>query len=224
VIQQRVFVDADVLYSACLRNWLFQLRVSTQSMFLLYTSEDVIAETLSKLRDNNPRWDGGQTTRIRAAIIEVFDEIIEDFDGTVEYQGSDPDDFHVHAATLGANADILLTCDIALLNQPNADELRYEAFHPDDFFVLVNDSAPLNVREATMEQLRYYVEKQGERNSRLVDSLVGAQTPRFAEVVRSHLMDLAGALPRHERRKLRRFERLNVEVTDRVSSQVQPLR
>jgi predicted nucleic acid-binding protein len=184
-------------------------------MFLLYTSEDVLAETLSRLRDNNPRWDGGQITRIRSTIVQVFDDLVGDFDGSVEYQGADPHDFHVHAAALAADADILLTGDHTLLNQPNADDLSYEAFHPDDFFELVNDSAPLNVREATMEQLRYYVDKGGEKNSRLVDSLVGAGCPLFAEAVRMHLIDLSGALPRGERRKLRKYERLEVDVAAR---------
>lgn len=215
MIQQRVFVDADVLYSACLRNWLFQVRVSTGSMFLLYTSEDVIAEVLSKLRDNNPRWSGGQISRIRAAIVEVFDEIVDDFNADEAYEGIDPNDFHVHAATVAAKADMLLTCDNALLNQPNAEDLTYEAFHPDDFFLLVNDSAPLNVRDATLQQLRYYIAKDGAKATRLIDSLVGASCPAFADVVRIHLMDLAGSLDRSERRKLRRFERLTVEVAHR---------
>ncbi len=187
-------------------------------MFLLCTSEDVIAETLSKLRDNNPRWDGGQITRIRAAIVEVFDELVDDFDGSVAYQGADPDDFHVHAAALAAQAQILLTCDHGLLNQPNADELEYEAYHPDDFFVLVNDSAPLNVREASLAQLRYYANKNGERNSGLVDALIAAGSPHFAECVRLHLVDLAGAMPRVQRRKLRRFERLNLAASSRLGA------
>lgn len=184
-------------------------------MFQLYTSEDVIAETLSKLRDNHPRWDGGQTNRIRAGIIEVFDEVVQDFDGTMDYQGLDPHDFHVHAAAIAAKADILLTCDKGLLNQPNADDLSYEAFHPDDFFVLVNESAPLNVRDATLEQLRFHTKKVGEKNSKLVDSLINAGSPLFAEIVRIHLIDLAGALTRNDRRKLKRLERLNVEVSSR---------
>ena len=130
-------------------------------MFLLFTTEDVIAETISKLRDNHPRWDGGQTSSIRASIIEVFDELIEDFDGSVEYLGADPNDFHVHAAALSGEVDMLLTCDNGLLNRPNADDLAYEAFHPDDFFVLASDSAPLQVRDAVLEQLRFYIEKRG---------------------------------------------------------------
>jgi predicted nucleic acid-binding protein len=187
-------------------------------MFQLYTSEDVLAETISKLRDNFPRWDGAQTSRIRGHIIEVFDGVIEDFDGSVPYSGSDPNDFHVHAAALAAQADILLTCDQGLLNQPNADELTYEAFHPDDFFVLVNDSAPLNVRTATFEQLPYYIQKNGERKTKIVDSLIGANCPNFAAVVRTHLIDLAGALPRGDRRKLRKFERLALDVASRTGA------
>lgn len=184
-------------------------------MFRIFTTEDVIAETLARLRDNNPRWDGGQITRIRDAIVEVFDEIVDDFDGSIDYQGVDPQDFHVHAGAVAAEADILLTCDSGLLNQPNADELRYEAFHPDDFFVLLNDSAPLYVREATLQQLRHYVRTRGEKNTQMVDSLIAASAPGFAEVVRIHLVDLSGALPRGERRKLRRFERLKVEAAAR---------
>lgn len=189
-------------------------------MFQLITSEDVIAEVLSKLRDHNPRWDGGQISRIRASIVEVFDEVIQDFDGSVEYKGTDPNDFHVHAATLAAHADMLLTCDNGLLEQPNADELDYEAFHPDDFFVLANDSAPLMVRDAALAQLKYFIKKNGPKETRLVDSLIGASCPIFAEVVRNHLIDLAGAFPRMDRRKLRRFERLTVNVSSRNSKRL----
>jgi predicted nucleic acid-binding protein len=185
-------------------------------MFQLYTSEDVLAETVSKLRDNHPRWDGAQTSRVRGAIMEVFDGIIEDFDGAVDYQGLDPDDFHVHAATLAANANILLTCDNGLLNQPNADELSYEAFHPDDFFVLVNDSAPLSVRSATLDQIRYLQRRYGDRKTKLVDSLLGSACPQFAEIARLHLIDLAGEMTRGERRNLRRAERLTHEASSQV--------
>jgi predicted nucleic acid-binding protein len=184
-------------------------------MFQLITSEDVIAEVLARLRDHNPRWDGGQISRIRASIIEVFDEVVLDFDGSVDYQGVDPNDFHVHAATLAAHADMLLTCDSGLLEQPNADDLDYEAFHPDDFFVLANDSAPLMVRDAALEQLRYFIKKNGPKDTRLVDSLIAANCPIFAEMVRNHLIDLAGAFPRVDRRKLRRFERLALNVSAR---------
>ena len=190
-------------------------------MFQLYTSEDVLAETVSKLRDNHPRWDGAQTSRVRANIVDVFDGVIQDFDGSVSYLGTDPNDFHVHAATLAAEADILLTCDHGLLHQPNADELSYEAFHPDDFFVLVNDSAPLNVRSATLEQIRFLQQRFGDRKTKLVDSLLGANCPQFAEAARLHLIDLAGEMSRGDRRKLRRTERLGQEVGSRAGA---PLR
>lgn len=205
-----MFVDADVLYSATVRYWLFQLRVSTPSMFQLHTSEDVLAEVIAKLRDNNPRWDGRQTVRIREDILEIVDEVLTDFDGSVPYEGSDPNDFHVHAAAIGCRADILLTCDTGLLRQPNADDLSYEAYHPDDFFVLLNDSAPLDVRQATYDQMIYSVRTHGARKSRMVQSLQDAGCPEFAKVVNRHLQDLAGALPRGDRRRLRRSEGLDL--------------
>jgi predicted nucleic acid-binding protein len=217
---QRVFVDADVLFSACLRYWLFQFRISTPSMFQISTTEDVVAETISKLRDKYPRWDGRQTTRVREDIIEVFDEMVPDFDGSIDYSGKDPGDFHVHAAAVACKADILLTCDGALRNQPNADALPYEAYHPDDFFVLLNDSAPLDVRDAVLAQLRFHIRKYGANNTSMIDRLVAAGCPQFAEIVRVHLVDLAGQVSRSDRRRMRKNEQLTVEVGSRAGAQI----
>lgn len=184
-------------------------------MFQIHTTEDVLAETLSQLRDAHPRWDGGQTTRIRRDLIEVFDEIVEEFDGSVDYQGLDEGDRHVHAAAIGCDAHVLLTCDNGLLSQPNSEELSYEAFHPDDFFVLVHDSAPLDVRQATLEQLEHHLRTRGVKNTGIVDALIAAGCPKFAEIVRIHLLDLSGILRRGDRRKFRRGERLEVPVESR---------
>lgn len=216
---QRVLVDADVLFSSTLRYWLLQFRVSMPSMFAVHTTEDILAELISKLRDTHPRWDGRQTARVRQDIIDVFDETITDFDGSVDYQGADEGDFHVHAAAVASGANILLTCDDKLLRQPNADDLPYEAYHPDDFFVLLNDSAPLDVRDAVLEQLKFHVSRHGAKNTGMVDRLVTAGCPTFADVVRVHLRDLAGTLSRVDRRRMRKNERLDVDVASRVGGQ-----
>src|SRR4051812_14658015 len=97
---QRVFLDANVLCSRTLRDWTCLLRLRTDGMFQLHTTEDVLAETIRTLRRLRPDLPGGAVTRLRTAVLGAIDELVEDFDATVPYTGSDPDDRHVHAAAL----------------------------------------------------------------------------------------------------------------------------
>lgn len=48
-MMQRVFVDANVLYSRTLRDWTFLFRGSTDGMFQLHSTEDVFAEVHKRL-------------------------------------------------------------------------------------------------------------------------------------------------------------------------------
>lgn len=147
--------------------------------------------------------------------MEVIDELQEDFSTDVTYEGSDLGDLHVHAAAIASRADILLTKDNALLNQPNADDLPYEPYHPDDFFVLLHRSFPLEVRNAVMEQINFYVKRSGPSKTGLVESLIAADCPKFAEEVRLHILDLAGEIPRKDRRRILRGERATIAVAAR---------
>lgn len=80
-------------------------------MFQLHSTEDVLAETLYRLRRKYQKWDGGQITRLRARIIDVLAELVEDYDVGIPYDGRDPNDRHVHAAAVASRADMLLTAD-----------------------------------------------------------------------------------------------------------------
>ena len=54
-----VFVDANVLYSRTLRDWLGLLYTLPEyPLFQVYWSEDVLAETLYNLRRSHPEWPG----------------------------------------------------------------------------------------------------------------------------------------------------------------------
>ena len=87
---QRVFVDANVLYSRTLRDWLFLLRRETEGMFQIHTTEDVLAETEYRLRRSNPTMAGGVITDLREKITSAIDELVSDYDATIEYSGDDP--------------------------------------------------------------------------------------------------------------------------------------
>lgn len=189
----RVFVDATVLMSRTQRDWLFHARVVTEGrMFSLQTSEDVLAETLAKLRDKNPHWDGGQITQVRKSVFEVFDNVLDDFPGGLAFPGADEGDTHVHAAAVHAGATMLLTSDSDFLDLRDSDDPRiaYEPIDPDSFFVLLDDAGQAHVREMTQRQINYYSARS--KKPELVDKLRRAGCPGFAERVEERIAQNAG--------------------------------
>ncbi|WP_439694428.1 PIN domain-containing protein [Curtobacterium sp. SP.BCo] len=186
---QRVFVDANVLCSRTLRDWICLLRLRTDGMFQLHTTEDVLAETVRTLRRRHPELPGGAVTRLRAAVLGAIDELVEDFDATVPYRGSDPDDRHVHAAAVACRAHVLLTQDHGLTSD---DAAHYEVHRCDDFFVLVDDSAPAAVRDVVRQQARYWADRPAGSRRSLVTALLDADCPQFARRVELHLRVLTG--------------------------------
>lgn len=64
------------------------------------------------------------------------------------------------------------------------DELPYEVFEPDAFFVLADDSAPHIIRSVTREQTMYWCAKRGQALP--AQQLEAARCPEFAQRVRGH--------------------------------------
>ncbi|GLW91587.1 hypothetical protein Aglo03_24030 [Actinokineospora globicatena] len=184
----RVFVDANVLYSRTLRDWLaLGQSLSPGEVYRVYWTEDVLAETLYHLRRDHPDWDGAKIAKLRDRLAAVFaDGRVEDFVVDDSYQGADGNDRHVHAAAVACRADVLLTGDKGfVVAGAEADALPYEVYRPDEFFLLVDDIAPRLVAGVTREQTEYYLRVGGGRAD-LAEKLSGAGCPRFAERVRAH--------------------------------------
>ncbi|MEZ5210432.1 PIN domain-containing protein [Gordonia sp. (in: high G+C Gram-positive bacteria)] len=188
----QVFVDANVIRSRTLRDWLFLLR-NAGDMFSVCTTEDVIAEVVYTLRREKPDAPGYLTSSVHDRITEQLDYRVEDYPaGAPGYCGSDPDDAHVHAAAVAAGVDIVLTADkgFTSLSEEDRDGLPYEIYHPDEFFVLVDDSSPDTVRRVSGEQLEYWCAKKPSGGANLPAALDDADCPRFAERVRLRLQQL----------------------------------
>lgn len=184
----RVLVDANVLFSRTLRDWLALLYLQSDAFFSVYWTEDILAETLYHLRRSYPLWDGAKIAAVRSRIVSTFEGgRVEDFTPSGEFPGSDPHDEHVHAAAIACGAQYLLTADSGFHDPAVADELPYEVYAPDDFFMLIDQSAPRVVREAIRLQQNYW-QNRGPCN--LPRSLVQAGCPHFAERVRQHLQSL----------------------------------
>jgi predicted nucleic acid-binding protein len=183
----RVFVDANVLFSRTLRDWLALLYLQgDRSVFAVFWSEDVLAEVLRNLRREHPDWDGRQIVAVREKIAGTFEVgLVVDFVVDGSYAGGDPHDAHVHAAAVACGADLLLTCDVG--HFPETPE--YEAITPDHFFCLVDEAAPMLVREVVRDQARYWGIKRGEAD--LAGYLARAEAHGFAGRVHRHLQAIA---------------------------------
>lgn len=186
-----VFVDSNVLYSRTLRDWLALLYLNPHvEVFRVFWSEEVLADVIHHLRKDHPDWSGVKISAIRDRLTEVFEDgRVKDIDVDGTYQGSDPDDAHIHAAAVACRADILLTANVSDFVTAKDDTLLpYDVMTPDEFFVWVDDVAPLAVRGVTKEQRDYWFGQHGEVH--LPRSLCRAGAPEFAERVRLHQLNL----------------------------------
>jgi len=196
----RVLADANLLYSRTLRDWLFLLKLETATgMYSVCSTEDILSEVLYSYRRNNPTIDGQATSSLRKSLEASIDDFISGFDGSIPNPFLDVNDSHLHAVAVSASIDILLTCDTGLLSVELAtrDVLPYEVMHPDDFFLLIDDSAPHVVKSVTAKQVEYWESRQAganeQRRPSLVEALIRAGCPNFGQRVQVHLKNLAGA-------------------------------
>ena len=186
---QRVFVDANILMSKTLRDWLYFLREGTGQAFQLHTTEDVFEEAFYHLRKKNARLPGHVMQQwrqqIRGALIQEF---VSAFPSDVPFSGADQEDFHVHAAALHGRADILLSN-----NAPedfSLDSTPYEVMNADAFLCLAAASVPpTRLRHIVQEQIAYWSTKPGHRQ--VDEALIRAGCPNFAQQVRAVIQRLA---------------------------------
>lgn len=189
-----VLVDANVLYSRTLRDWLFLLKLRSEAgMFTVYATEDIIAEVLYRLRRDNPNKPGHFIAGIHDRIVANIDDRITDFQIDGSFPGDDPDDAHVHAAAVASGARILLTDDSGFTDLPDEaiEQLPYEVHTCDSFFLLVDDVAPTIVRDVAADQHAYWTAKPG--STSIVTALKRAGCPAFANRVREHMRALGPA-------------------------------
>lgn len=181
-------MDANVFYSKTQMDWLFFLRIENEGMFQLHTTEDVFAEVASNMRKKHPRLNGYVVRRRVELMHKVVDEVLDTFPGDLRFTGNDEGDYHVHAAAIHCQADLVLT-DNDPSDITTTDE-HYEIITPDDFFTLVTDSAdPKMLHPIITEQISYWSPRPD--HHQLDEALCRANCPQFAKRVRTELQHLA---------------------------------
>ncbi|OZG61770.1 PIN domain-containing protein [Bifidobacterium lemurum] len=196
----RVFVDANILYSKTIRDWLFAFSTCDIKPFDLYSSEDVFAETVYHLRRNNPTISGD---RVAAALSQMRElvTIVPSYNCEEEqsrYLGADANDLHLHAATVASDCDVLLTNDskiYANLNEDERSQLPYSIYTADEFFVALAETSAVLLDQAVTCELNYWSRRFADGVTDLETPLLNAGCANFAFLTKRALMRKSGLSP-----------------------------
>ncbi|MDC4233904.1 PIN domain-containing protein [Actinomyces sp. B33] len=180
--EQRVLVDTNVWYSRTLRDWICLLALHGGSdIYTVIWTDDILAELQYSLRRKYPQLEGGKIAILREKIEETFpDGRIRDY--SIDVDGPDPLDGHVRGAARSGEADYVVTCNT---KDFNGDDLPYEVYTPDEFFLLVHASSPDVVERAARVYDAYY-ESSG-HDYLVAERLRSAGACGFAKIVASIL-------------------------------------
>jgi predicted nucleic acid-binding protein len=184
-----VLVDANVLYSRTLRDWLALCYLHVDGWFEVGWTEDIMAEVIYHLRRNYPTASDQEIGGVRDRLVETFSTgriTGYTIDTAVPYP--DVFDAHIHAAALHGEVDFVLTADRGFEDLGSLlDDLPYEVHGPDSFFCLLDDSSPDAIQAVCQKQMDYW--KGRGRQFNLCTQLQKAGAPEFAERVRAYVQN-----------------------------------
>lgn len=128
-------LDANVLYSAGLRDFL--LRLADRYLYAPLWSADIHAEWMSSLLADRTDIDPRVLDRTRAVMDEHFpDAVVTDYRSLAAgLDLPDPDDRHVLAAAIMGEADVIVTGNLRDFPSSRLAPHAISAQHPDDFIV-----------------------------------------------------------------------------------------
>ena len=131
----KVVCDANVLYSAALRDLLMELGVG--EVFEPRWTEEIHEEWIRNVLLNNPNLTLERLTRtknmmnasIKNCLVQGYETIIQDL------ELPDPGDRHVLAAAIHSSADFIVTFNLRDFPAETLRQYNIEALHPDQFIL-----------------------------------------------------------------------------------------
>lgn len=134
--------DACVLYPAQLRDIL--IRVALSDLFQARWTEHIHAEWMRNLAANRPDLTSEQLQHTRAAMDRaVPDCLVRDYEPYIDSLAlPDPDDRHVLAAAIRAQAGVIVTLNLRDFPAAALQPYGITAQHPDEFLIHLFDLAP----------------------------------------------------------------------------------
>ena len=200
-----VFVDTNILFSRCLRDWLTLCAYTCdEPLYAVRWSEDVIAELRYSWRRKNPDASeaalAGLTNRFLAS--HALGKVVGYNPSQYPQPAKDKNDWHVLAAAAHANVHVLLTNDRDTFT-PDCVQGRFDVMTSDEFFLLVLHRRPDIVESVTRLQIAYYQRQRKEPPEALLDRLHRAGTGGFAEQLQTKFPDLFSPDPQTDGNQLR---------------------
>lgn len=169
------FVDASVLASKTLREWLFLLRDHTGGgLFVLFSSSDSLA-------------DAQLAAPLEEALRTLLNDVVADYADVPALQGADEHEARIHAAAVASNAIYVIAGDGRFANV-DTDQLPYEVHTPDTFLMLV----AANVADAVDAVIHGQLDRSRRmEGSKLPHDVLGdAGCPDFAQCVLKHMQSI----------------------------------
>ena len=176
--------DASVLYPAPLRDLLMQLALS--DLYKAHWTNDIHDEWIRNVLINRPDLTAEQLQRTRELMdTSVRDCLVENYRALIPaLELPDPDDRHVLAAAIVANADVIVTFNLRDFPHEDLENYGIKAQHPDEFVGHLTDLAPSAVCSAAASvraRLRNPPRSAGE----YIDTIEQQQLPRTAAALRT---------------------------------------
>lgn len=152
------FYDANVLYSATLRDTLMYLALS--SLIEAKWTAIVQAEWLHHIVQNRPDLEQSKLERTQALMnLAVPNALVEGFESLIETLIlPDPADRHVLAAAIHCKANVIVTANLKDFPHSTLEIFGVEALHPDEFIcrlLEINAAAVIAALKLQREAMKY---------------------------------------------------------------------
>jgi predicted nucleic acid-binding protein len=144
--------DANVLYPAPLRDLL--IRLAQAGLVRARWTEAIHDEWIQNVLQHNPQLSSQRLTRTRRLMNEALrDCLVTEYEDLIDSLTlPDPDDRHVLAAAIRADAEVIVTYNLKDFPAETLARFDVEAWHPDDFLRVLLDAAPSVVCAAVKRQ------------------------------------------------------------------------
>lgn len=154
-MRKTVVLDACVLYSAPLRDFL--LHLAQQKLYKPRWSDRINDEWIRNVLKNRPDLSEHSFHRLRLLMDEAFPNAnVKDYD---QFMGGlslpDQGDNHVLAAAIKAKADFIVTFNIKDFPSKELIKHALKSIHPDDFLTSLIKESPVKATQAFLNQVEH---------------------------------------------------------------------
>ena len=173
------FYDASVLYPAPLRDLLMQLALS--DLYSAHWTRDIHDEWIRSVLGNRSDLTSEQLQRTRKLMDNsVRDCLVKNYRTLIpSLDLPDPDDRHVLAAAIVANADVIVTYNLRDFPRENLEIYGIRAQHPNEFLGHLINLAPSVVYSA-VAAVRARLRNPPKSTGEYIDTIKQQQLPQTA--------------------------------------------